>query len=806
MLLKKIKLHPFAGLNEFEVTLQGGLNVIHGPNEAGKSTIVRAIQFAFFSPAKLAKKEREQVAHEFFPKTGGDTIRVTLEFSINGKVYILKRTWGGTESTILYGEDIGEITNAETALSKLSEFLQLNRATWENILFSHQALLGQTFNNISENYEIKNSISDILRGSVISSAGVSIENLKNSLEESITSYFNNWDDSIDRPNGGREVDNRWKQKVGDILHSYYEYKQGEFDLESRISYDEQIDSFVKQISEKKTKLTDIKLFVDKNKQIVEDARSRAVLDANHRQKKLERTTLTEDAELWNNSVASLPVKKQLISSLDKDIEELKKELATANLKEGIKEKQQKLKKAEAILIKISSLKDEVKKLKKVNPGDLDEFEALEDAIEKLELRLDEQKLAFNIKAKNEIEGFLQKGVEEKKKTKILKGKFISGEASGKFHFETEDLVISVESGTENVGSIMKKIDAKRIAIEKLKKKYDVKTFSQLEKMHTAVEDKNDAIENQENTLEIVLDGDNIETLRKDLKKIDSLPSTRPSKKIIEEAYKKKAQSSGVKHEINSLTEVIGKFEKKYKTLKNLNEHQMNCGVAIKEIENKIAGLKPLPLEVKNADTFIKEYNSKSEELVDLKDLLGSVQIEMKEFEKQEPPLTAEELKEKIVSSKKEYQLKLKEGQAYKQIFEKLSLILASDAENVFQPFEEKLCHYFSELTGGKYKKIALDEVLPTTIKNDKIELPIDLLSKGTKDSLALAQKLSMAGYYLRNSKGFLVLDDPLTDMDPGRKKAAVNVIREFSKEKQLLIFTCDPVHSKMFGIQELQLN
>ncbi|MBK5286050.1 MAG: hypothetical protein JJE25_11670 [Bacteroidia bacterium] len=43
-----------------------------------------------------------------------------------------------------------------------------------------------------------------------------------------------------------------------------------------------------------------------------------------------------------------------------------------------------------------------------------------------------------------------------------------------------------------------------------------------------------------------------------------------------------------------------------------------------------------------------------------------------------------------------------------------------------------------------------NEVLPTTIKNDKIELPIQILSKGTIDDLALAQKLSMAEYNLRD--------------------------------------------------------
>ena len=190
MLIKKIKLHPFAGINDLEVSLQKGMNVIHGPNEAGKSTILKAIEFAFFSPAKLMKKDRDKL-ESFLPKTGGDTVSVEIDFSIGENDYTLIRMWGGTESSNLSGTDIGKITNAENVMSKLSDLLSLNQASWKNILFSRQSELSDTFQNISNESEIKNSISDILRSSVISSAGISIEDMKNSIEETIAEYFNN---------------------------------------------------------------------------------------------------------------------------------------------------------------------------------------------------------------------------------------------------------------------------------------------------------------------------------------------------------------------------------------------------------------------------------------------------------------------------------------------------------------------------------------------------------------------------------------------------------------------------------------
>ena len=39
MILKSIALTPFGGLTDALLDFKPGLNVIHGPNEAGKSTI-----------------------------------------------------------------------------------------------------------------------------------------------------------------------------------------------------------------------------------------------------------------------------------------------------------------------------------------------------------------------------------------------------------------------------------------------------------------------------------------------------------------------------------------------------------------------------------------------------------------------------------------------------------------------------------------------------------------------------------------------------------------------------------------------
>ena len=46
MFIRKVKIHNFKCYRDFEITLEEGLNIVVGDNEAGKSTILEAINLA----------------------------------------------------------------------------------------------------------------------------------------------------------------------------------------------------------------------------------------------------------------------------------------------------------------------------------------------------------------------------------------------------------------------------------------------------------------------------------------------------------------------------------------------------------------------------------------------------------------------------------------------------------------------------------------------------------------------------------------------------------------------------------------
>ena len=56
----------------------------------------------------------------------------------------------------------------------------------------------------------------------------------------------------------------------------------------------------------------------------------------------------------------------------------------------------------------------------------------------------------------------------------------------------------------------------------------------------------------------------------------------------------------------------------------------------------------------------------------------------------------------------------------------------------------------------------------------------------------------MADYFLQNQPGFIVLDDPLTDMDLERQKNAAACLETYGEQKQVLLFTCHAAHADLF--------
>ncbi len=154
------------------------------------------------------------------------------------------------------------------------------------------------------------------------------------------------------------------------------------------------------------------------------------------------------------------------------------------------------------------------------------------------------------------------------------------------------------------------------------------------------------------------------------------------------------------------------------------------------------------------------------------------------------------------SSDLEAQLSQKQEQLAALQNEYDAIALAMDAlsqantvlQNRFSPaLGARAAEIFSAITGGRYDKVLLsrDFSLSAEPAGDPVGRSVRLLSQGAADQLYLAVRLAICDMVLPADKHVpLILDDALVSFDDSRLHAALDYLLTESRNRQILLFTC----------------
>jgi len=121
MRIHSVRVRKFGTIDALDVDLDKGLNVITGPNETGKSTLMRAIWFALTRRARSQAQEIRDIE----PDEGG-TPEVEVTLSVDGTEYEVRKTFAGPSGeTVLRVNDGGKIRShkGDDANERLREAL-----------------------------------------------------------------------------------------------------------------------------------------------------------------------------------------------------------------------------------------------------------------------------------------------------------------------------------------------------------------------------------------------------------------------------------------------------------------------------------------------------------------------------------------------------------------------------------------------------------------------------------------------------------------------------------------------------------
>jgi uncharacterized protein YhaN len=102
--------------------------------------------------------------------------------------------------------------------------------------------------------------------------------------------------------------------------------------------------------------------------------------------------------------------------------------------------------------------------------------------------------------------------------------------------------------------------------------------------------------------------------------------------------------------------------------------------------------------------------------------------------------------------------------------------------------------YMERLSGGCYTRIwtPFGQTALCVEDRDKQSLPVEKLSRGTREQVFLALRLALVRSFGRRGASLpMVLDDVLVNFDVSRARAAAQVVCDFARAgQQILVFTC----------------
>ncbi|HTM48642.1 MAG TPA: AAA family ATPase [Bryobacteraceae bacterium] len=109
---------------------------------------------------------------------------------------------------------------------------------------------------------------------------------------------------------------------------------------------------------------------------------------------------------------------------------------------------------------------------------------------------------------------------------------------------------------------------------------------------------------------------------------------------------------------------------------------------------------------------------------------------------------------------------------------------------------------FARITAGAYQRILQDEDGESLVICDPqgLRKRPEELSRGAAEQLYLCLRLALAAEFGRRTAPLpLVMDDVLVNFDPERARAVACELIRFSREHQVLIFTCHPETARLFA-------
>jgi exonuclease SbcC len=652
----------------------------------------------------------------------------------------------------------------------------------------------------AENAAALADLSDILRAAVLETGGVSVDRFRALLAQRIEAAYSNWDSERGLPRGGRGIENPWKKEVGAVLAAWYAGERLRRALGQAREWERRLDEVDARLREATASAAEREAFVQVHAKAATDARERGRLEAEAGRASAEEGALTQAARQWPGTLekiraaeASLVEVEAARAGLEKERVEAEQEEGAARLREQaarIARRKKALQEARARLAAVP----------RIAKKDLDEVRGAARELEKLRAGLAAGRLALTVAGRRQVRVSTQEDFAGELSRDLGPGTVLRLEASGRIRLVHPDMEIEVRPADEDAQARLGKVQAVERRLVSALAAAGAASADQAESLWSACEPLSADAAAAEKALAEELAGETLAGFEARTAALTAARVARPLAQVAADLARTTAEAAGKRRELEELRGRVAGWEAEHGSPEKLIGRLADARAAGRAAAEAIARLSPLPAGHPDARAFLHAWEEAGQAAQSFRRAEAGLVSQRDALLAAPPDQSPEELEGLCADAEAAFAAARRGAQALERVSRAAADLAGGSDSAVTSVMRAGLEQTLAAMTEGRYARVELEGAVPRTVaQQGGGSIGRELLSVGTRDTLALGLRLVMARHFLARTDGFLVMDDPLVDMDPDRQRAAAGVLRAFAAERQLILFTCHPAVAEMLG-------
>ena len=513
--------------------------------------------------------------------------------------------------------------------------------------------------------------------------------------------------------------------------------------------------------------------------------------------------LREIQSKWPLHESELSRLENSLKTLEEEHGVLRKELSQAQAYQDSASKREQLKSAKQAEEKLGEEKDTFAAFKDVSTQLFQDLEAAIGKRDRHAASMAAGKIQVRFVPDSDTKVNVKAGLEDSREEMVTKAQPLHTEADGIVTLTTDQFKFEVESGDGQFSAIKDEYESAQAKISELLSTIGVVSVDDAKKRETDYSIAKRNLERAKTALETILSGQTLAELASSCGDDVSAPK-RKIEEINNAILTNRAKHNQQQTDGAAKRADIKTWEDEFETQDAVLDRLLDARKQKQDCEQDLKKLPPLPEGIENAEALEGEFNRKRGRLTVIKEeALPDARNQQSTLNATEPDHTTQELTDLITEAESSYSLekrRLESLMRVKDVFQQMKDRLDS---GTLDPWMQRLSQTIQQVTSDQYMDLNFDGGGVT--RSSGIVIPHELLSMGTKASMGFSIRLSMAAHFLEDLDGFLILDDPMVDLDADRLRKTADVLREFAEQKQVILLTCHEAHAALLTDSPLQI-